>query len=153
MTFSCVAFAANDISVSNVSPDELNQNSTIYVGKQVALTGRIDRVLGNGAYIVSDLNKSSSKDPAHRVLIFTAAMSAKEKKELSRGNGFHQQAGVAALALKEGDTVLLNGKVEALTVSNEIDVFSPKTDTEDMSESVSAVPVVIIRPGNIRKNS
>jgi len=141
---SSLVYANND-QVPNVSAKDLNQNVGKYVGKKVALTGQVDRVLGNGGYIISD--SSNTKDPAHRVMIFTSTPSSSQTHA-------KQQAGMAAqsqLNLKEGDTVQMNGKVEQFIVSSEVDSFSPKSDTETINESSAAVPVIVIQPGNMLK--
>lgn len=140
MLIASAAFA-NTGQVPNVSAKDLNQNARQYLGKRVALTGQVDRVLGNGGYIISDSN--NTKDSSHRILIFTSTPPKQTNTK--------QQAGVAAPNLKEGDTVQLNGKVEEFMVSNEVDTFAPKTDTETINEAATAVPVLIVQPSDVLK--
>jgi DNA/RNA endonuclease YhcR with UshA esterase domain len=146
-----VAIASAAIVQSNITAQELNQNSSAYVGKQVTLTGRVDRVLGNGSYIVSD--GKSTKDPSHRVLIFTSTTKNQVGIENSKNNtaSSKQQAGVAAVTFKEGDQIKLNGKVEQFNVSSEVDSFSPKTDVETIDQSAVTTPVVVIQPGSMSR--
>jgi DNA/RNA endonuclease YhcR with UshA esterase domain len=146
-----VGLASAAVMQSNITAQELNQNSSAYVGKQVTLTGRVDRVLGNGSYIVSD--GKNTKDPTHRVLIFTSAAKNQAGVENSKNNtdSSRQQAGVAAVTFKEGDQIKLNGKVEQFNVSSEVDSFSPKTDVETIDQSAATTPIVVIQPGSMTR--
>jgi hypothetical protein len=143
--FCSIALASAAVLQGNITAQELNQDAASYMGKQVTLTGRVDRVLGNGSYIVSD--GKMPKDPSHRILIFTSA--AKDRKSIQ--NSAPQQAGVAALTLKEGDSIKLSGKVEGFKVNNEVDSFSPKTDVETVDETSVTTPVVVVQPGSISR--
>jgi hypothetical protein len=138
------AASMSHASPSNVTAQELNQNISSYVGKQVALTGRIDRVLGNGAYVVTDA--LGSKDSSHRIVVFTSNSS-------QMGTSAKQGAGIAAPSFKDGDSVQLSGKAEQFSISNEVDTFSPKLDTETVDETAETLPVVIIQSGNLKKRS
>jgi hypothetical protein len=149
--FCSIALASAAVLQGNITAQELNQDAASYMGKQVTLTGRVDRVLGNGSYIVSD--GKMPKDPSHRILIFTSA--AKDRKSIQNSqnnvNNAPQQAGVAALTLKEGDSIKLSGKVEGFKVNNEVDSFSPKTDVETVDETSVTTPVVVVQPGSISR--
>jgi hypothetical protein len=146
-----VAIASAAVVQGNITAQELNHDSSAYLGKQITLTGRVDRVLGNGSYIVSD--GKSTKDPSHRVLIFTSTTKNQAGIENSKNNtdSSRQQAGVAAITFKEGDQVRLNGKVEQFNINSEVDSFSPKTDIETIDQSASATPVVVIQPGSMTR--
>jgi hypothetical protein len=63
--FCSIALASAAVLQGNITAQELNQDAASYMGKQVTLTGRVDRVLGNGSYIVSD--GKMPKDPSHRI--------------------------------------------------------------------------------------
>lgn len=128
----------------NVTAQDLNQNLSTYMGKQVTLSGHIDRVLGSGAYVISDA--AHSKDPMHRVLVFTSGASN------SAMANSKQQAGTAAPQLKEGDMIQLTGKAEQFSVSNEVDTFSPKSETENIKETAEAMPVIVVQPSGIQKS-
>jgi DNA/RNA endonuclease YhcR with UshA esterase domain len=133
---------------SSITAQDLNQNPGTYLGKQVTITGRVDRVLGNGSYVIAD--GKNTKDPSRRILIFTSASNGN-----SNANGkqnLKQQAGVAAVTLKEGDSVKLSGKVEEFNVSNEMDTFSPKSDVETINETAATTPVVVVQPGSILRD-
>jgi uncharacterized protein YdeI (BOF family) len=135
---------ADTNTIPQVSAEALNQNAGKYLGKQVSLNGQIDRVLGNGSYIFKDSDKSKSS--THRVLVLTSTspMNDQNKK---------QQAGIAPTKMKEGDSVQLSGKVEEFVASSEVDSFTPKSDTETFSDSSVAIPVVIIQPNGMMKNT
>jgi hypothetical protein len=133
----------NSDQTTGITAQELNQNPATYLGKQVTLTGRVDRDLGNGSYIISDAK--STKDPSRRVLIFTSAPN-------NNNQDTKQEAGIAAPRLKEGDSVKLNGKVEEFNVSSEVDSFSPKSDVETIHTAAVTTPVVVVQPGSIARN-
>lgn len=137
------------MSPQSITAQDLNQNASRYVGKQVALSGKVDRVLGNGAYIVEDTrgSQSNGQKAAHRVLILTTTPST----SAMRGGG--QQAGIAAPSFKEGDKIQLQGKAEQFNISSEVDAFAPKTDTETIEESSSSMPVVVVKPGGLQSRS
>jgi RecG-like helicase len=108
----------------------------------VTLSGKIDRVLGNGAYVVA--NAENAKSPTERILIFTEPQSKPIQSK-------RQQAGVAVSRLKEGDRVKVYGKVEQFNVSNEMDSFKPMRDSETVRESVTSSPILVIQPGGMQK--
>jgi hypothetical protein len=111
------------------------------------LNGHIDRVLGNGAYIVAD--SSGIKGPDHRVMILISTPPVTSNNDnLDK----KQKAGTAVINFKEGDAVQLNGKAEEFGASSEVDTFSPKSDTETVNETAAMMPVVVIQPGNIHKS-
>ena len=137
-------FALAASSMPSVTAQTLNQNPTRYVGQQITLSGKIDRSLGNGAYIVSDSNAVNAADDTHHIMVFTSNMSNTKTR---------QQSGVMAPALKQGDMIQLTGKVEQFNVSNEVDTFSPKSDSETISEDNAAFPIIVTQPGKLQLQS
>lgn len=127
-----------------ITPQTFNQNPQNFMGKKVVLTGKIDRILGNGSYIIRD-----SQNSANRVLIFTASNSSASNMEK---DAKHQQAGTKGVSLKEGDSVRLVGKVEQFNVSSEVDSFSPKSDTETINQTSDSTPVLVIQPGDLQRS-
>jgi DNA/RNA endonuclease YhcR with UshA esterase domain len=132
---------------TQVTAQDLNQNPGTYLGKQVTITGRVDRVLGNGSYIIAD--GKNAKDPSRRILIFTSSPTTMQNPDASSTQNLQQQAGVAGTDLKEGDAIKLSGKVEEFNVSSEVDTFTPKSDVETIRETAATTPVVVIKPGQI----
>ncbi len=135
----------------SVTAQNLNQNINGYLGKQVVLNGKVDRALGNGAYIVQD-TQSSGKASDHRILVFTSAPTPPAQAPAQNGTdtkSSKQQAGMMPLSLKEGDKLQLQGKVEQFNMSNEVDTFSPKSDQETINASAMSVPVLVVQPSQI----
>jgi hypothetical protein len=131
-----------------VTAQQLARNGTSYVGKNITFHGKIDRVLGNGAYLVSDAGTQTG----NRVIVLTtgAASGAGGGPGTTPGQSTQQRAGVAGQELKEGSDIQLQGKVEQLNVTNEVDTFSPKNDTETIRGAEAAVPVIVVQPGSIK---
>jgi uncharacterized protein YdeI (BOF family) len=128
---------------TSITAQSINQNASTYVGKQVALTGKIDRVIGPGAFVVSD---TDSDKPEHRILILTSGTGMSNAKT-------KDQAGIAGTTLREGDKVTLSGKVEQLNVDTATDTFSPRSDQETLQETAASMPVVIVQPGSLHMPS
>jgi hypothetical protein len=134
---------ANSAAAANVTAQDLNQNTANFIGKQVAFSGRVDRVLGNGAYIVSDSDNTTS--PSSKILVFTTNAKASGSAGTQK-NGI-QQPGVAAFS--EGDRIQLTGRADQFSISHETDQFSPKSDSETIAESSMTMPVVVVQSGKI----
>lgn len=136
----------------NVSAQDLNQNFNQYIGKQVAFNGKIDRVLGNGAYIVQDTSTPSTggQQSAHRILVLTSSNSMSNSMKTKDTD--KQQSGTVASNWKEGDSIKLQGKVEQFNVSSEVDVLSPKSNQEIVSESLVSMPVLVVKPGMLQSS-
>lgn len=119
-----------------VSAQELNQGMPNLIGKQVIFNGKVDRVIGPGAYIMTDAK--GPDNAAHRVLVLTSGQALAGQKK-----GQHQEAGVAAPTFKEGQKVQLQGKFEELNVSNEVDQFSPQSHEETVNQTAASTPVIV----------
>jgi hypothetical protein len=80
LTLTALLFSGLSVAADNptsVTAQIINQNPVSYKGKQVMLTGQIDRSLGNGAYVICDRNTAKSEDDSHHILVFTSGVSAK----------------------------------------------------------------------------
>lgn len=122
---------------------QINQGAPNYVGKSVKFTGKVDRVISPGSFIVSD---AGGNNPNHRILVVTST--AGVTPDFAK-----QQAGVAGVNLKEGDHLTLNGKVEKLAIQSDIQRFSPGSDYSENTESTTTFPVLVIKPGDAQKMS
>jgi hypothetical protein len=143
------AFANPGATTTNpsITPDvvtamNVNQQTDHYVGKQISLNGDIDRVLGPGAYIVTD--RGTVSGPNHKVLVLT------------QGSGFAPggagQPAIAGQVFREGDQVKIQGKVEQLVMNAETDTFSPKSDQETIQDTGTSMPVIVLtKSGAIQK--
>jgi hypothetical protein len=125
-----------------VTVQELNKKSTQLMGKQVTLSGRIDRILGNGAYIVT--STGVSKDSTDRILVFTLARSKAIQSK-------RQEVGMEASRLQEGDIVKIDGKVEQFNVGDEFNTFTPMQGSKTISESGQSTPFLLTEAWGIRK--
>lgn len=128
-----------------VSAKTLNLGSSKLLGKRVLFNGKVDRILGPGAYIMTDA--SGPNKPSHRILVLTAGQGMAVPS--AGGNGKHQQAGTASSSFKEGQKVQVQGKVEELHVTNEVERFSPRTDRETINETATRMPVLVTRAADI----
>lgn len=131
-----MAQAGKSGSATMVSAQELNQGKPNLIGKQVIFNGKVDRVIGPGAYIMTDAK--GPDNAAHRVLVLTSGQALAGQQK-----GQHQEAGMAAPTFKEGQKVQLQGKVEQLNVSNEVEQFSPKSHEETINETAASTPVIV----------
>ena len=52
-------------------------------------------------------------------------------------------------ALKEGDKIQLQGKVEQFNVKSESETISPRADTETINEAAASMPVLVTQPGGL----
>jgi hypothetical protein len=128
---------------SNVTVQELNQKANVFLGKQVTLNGQIDRILGSGAYVVADAK--DTKDPLHRVLIFTVGP--------QKGNqNPKQNGGTTGVHLKEGDSVKVSGTVEQFAMGSNSESYAPKSNSENIIETQSVTPVLVVQPGGIQES-
>jgi hypothetical protein len=131
----------NTSSPNIVTAMNINNHTARFVGKQVSLSGNVDRVLSPGAMIIND--RGAVRGAEHKILVLTPGAATAPD---SMGN---QQAGVAGL--KEGDLVKLQGKVEKLSVSSKKDTFSPKTEQETVQQTSASMPVIVAQLGTIQK--
>lgn len=128
-----------------VSAKALNQGTQKLIGKRVLFKGKVDRILGPGAYLMSDAQGSSK--PSHRILVLTTGRVGDAAGPGSAGK--RQQAGTAAPSFKEGQKVQLQGKVEELRISDEVERFSPKSHRETVDETAASTPVIVTRTADI----
>jgi len=120
----------------SVTVDMINQKPSDYMGKQVTLSGQVDRIFGPGAYLFAD--KGNLTDPNHRILVI-------DNRNQPSNKGSQQQPGVSGQTLKEGEELNLKGKVEQLNYSSESVSVSPKKNQEVVQDSSMSLPVVIVQ--------
>lgn len=139
------AFAADSSSDKSAKSSETSapsiqqvvQNPSSYVGKTLTLSGKVDRVLPSGDFIM----KAADSDQG--ILVFTVKGSQKSQAS-------NQQAGTSGTQLKENQKVEVKGKVNQLVVTNEYDVVNLKKDREKMSMVQTSTPVLLARPADVK---
>lgn len=141
-----IGLAVNILAVSAgeyASALQINQNSSNFMGKTIAFTGKVDRVIAPGTFLVNDATSESG--PNHRILVVTNTTGVSDQFA-------KQQAGTAGSNLKDGDLVQFNGKVQKLTVQSEVQTYSPGADYSIRTASES-MPVLVVKPGDVQKIS
>ncbi len=122
---------------------QINQNSSDFMGKTIAFTGKVDRVISPGTFLVND--STSESGPNHRILVVTNTSGVSDQFA-------KQQAGTVGTNLNDGDLVQFNGKVQKLTVQSEVQTYSPGSDYSIKTTSES-MPVLVVKPGDVQKIS
>lgn len=130
---------------ANVTAKLINQNPDSYLGQQVAISGKVERVIGPGAFIIGD--RGSAQDISHRILVLVPSA---QGSTAAQGN--MQQGGTAAPSFKDGEQLKVQGKVERLTLGSETETIQPKAERETIREAVMTMPVLIVQPAAIHKS-
>jgi hypothetical protein len=137
--------SANDQPTAAVTAQEINRASPTYLGKNVELSGHVDRIVAPGAFIISDSQADAQKTPSHRILVLTANPTQGPLRF------DQQQSGTTGVNLREGDQLKLSGKVEKIVISSESETLSTQGKPEAMASMSSTMPVVVVAPGSVHK--
>jgi uncharacterized protein YdeI (BOF family) len=127
-------------SQSDASIQKVLSNPSSYVGKQISLDGKVERILDANSFVLS-----SNGDSKQRILVVTRKAgdsSGKMKQD--------QQAGTVGNKLKDDQKVSLTGKVEMLTMTSEVDTINPQKDRATFSQVTTNTPIVVVEPGSIQ---
>jgi hypothetical protein len=124
-----------------VTAQQINQGTSTYLGKTVDLSGKVDRIISPGAFIVSDAN---GNNPSHRILVLTS--NPAQGTEASK-----QQAGTAGMVVTEGEQLKLSGKVEKFGIQSESESVNRSDTQEVIQTSSTTMPVLVIKPGDMHK--
>jgi hypothetical protein len=139
---------------SDVSPEVLQQQAAQYVGKQVLLFGKVDRILGGGAFVISDRKavlSASQPNYQSKVLLFTSNYPGLQ------GDIHGSDVPNSLAALQEGDWVKVLGEVKTLEVTQTTGTVSAQggssTSSQSSNQNGVSLPVLVAKMEGVQKQA